>query len=188
MMYPIVISSMVALAVILERLYVFYKNPLPRERAIHEFTDSLRKRNVEKTEEMIQQWRGFMPQLVTGILSGSNRSEREKAASEHGEGFLFMLNERLEILSSLGSLVPIMGLLGTVFGMIEVFSKVARAGDAANISVLAGGIWQALVTTAVGMSVAIPVLLVYYYLSRRIDTTAFYLERYSNRIIDSMDG
>jgi biopolymer transport protein ExbB len=79
-----------------------------------------------------------------------------------------------------------MGLLGTVVGMIRVFSNVAAVGDVSDISVLAGGIWEALLTTAAGMAVAIPILLVYHWLSGKIDKVAFEMAHHGEEFIAAM--
>jgi hypothetical protein len=68
-------------------------------------------------------------------------------AALRGSDILFGLNKRLNVLAVLGSVLPLMGLLGTVLGMIKVFARVSEAGDAADIAMLAGGIWEALITT-----------------------------------------
>jgi len=89
------------------------------------------------------------------------------------------------MLSIAASVLPLMGLLGTVLGMIKVFSRVAQAGDAADISVLAGGIWEALLTTAAGMAIAIPVMLFYHFFKRSIEKIAHSMSQNGDKIIAS---
>ena len=121
--------------------------------------------------------------LFLSVLEEKDNNEMENAATIAGNDILFFLSKRLNTLSVLGSILPLMGLLGTVFGMIKVFSKVAQAGDAADITLLAGGIWEALITTAAGMAVAIPVVLVYHYFKRMIDWTAHAMQQKVSRLI-----
>ncbi|MFO7735321.1 MAG: MotA/TolQ/ExbB proton channel family protein, partial [bacterium] len=113
-------------------------------------------------------------------------NDSERAASNAGADIIFFMNRRLTVLSVLGSLLPLMGLLGTVIGMIKVFSRVAAAGDLTDIGILAGGIWEALITTAAGMSVAIPTLMIYHFLERRIEKTSHRMRQEGERIIEMM--
>lgn len=187
MMYPILLSSMIGLAIILERAYVFFSNPFPCDREMQELFTLLQEGKLEEARDKTATWKGFMSNLaITIIHKHENPEDAASRATSLGEKALFILGERLEVLSSLGTVVPLMGLLGTVFGMINVFSRVASAGDAANITVLADGIWQALITTAAGMSIAIPILLAYYFFTRKIDTMAFRIEQTSQELIHEL--
>ena len=152
MMYPILISSVIAFAVIIERIYIFFIRTkfLNREKISEMFllTESGRK---DKALEILEKEPSIFASLFISILKEKSISDMEEAALLTGEEILFYLKRRLSLLSVLGSILPLMGLLGTVLGMIKVFTKVANAGNAADISILAGGIWEALITTAAGM-------------------------------------
>ncbi|PHR84049.1 MAG: flagellar motor protein MotA [Colwellia sp.] len=79
------------------------------------------------------------------------------------------LNSYLRVLEVIAMIAPLLGLLGTVLGMIEAFKAMEAAGSQVNPAILSGGIWQALLTTAVGMAVAIPVSIVHSYLERKVE-------------------
>ncbi|MBK1872240.1 MULTISPECIES: MotA/TolQ/ExbB proton channel family protein [Marinobacter] len=96
-----------------------------------------------------------------GIL----REEVERVAT----GYLNDLRSFFRPLEMIGSLSPLLGLLGTVMGMIVAFQQMEAAGNQVDPSVLSGGIWQALLTTAVGLSVAIPVVAVHSWLERKVE-------------------
>jgi biopolymer transport protein ExbB len=83
---------------------------------------------------------------------------------------------RLPVLASIAALAPLLGLFGTVLGMIEVFQKLAALGGRADVALLSGGIWVALLTTAFGLLVAIPSLLAHHYFSRLVTGRSDYME------------
>ncbi len=169
MMYPIMLSSVIALAVFIERLFVFASVKLPKKEISDEFLSSLEKEGVKGGISFISSWKGAFKDFLAAVLNEKSEESCEKAASSAGDDILFNLNRRLDFLSMLGSVTPLMGLLGTVIGMIKVFSRVAAAGEMSDISILAGGIWEALLTTAAGLAVAIPILFAHNYLERKLD-------------------
>jgi biopolymer transport protein ExbB len=75
----------------------------------------------------------------------------------------------MQLLATLGNIAPLLGLLGTVIGMIKAFMVIQEMGGKVNASVLAGGIWEAMLTTAVGLAVALPAMLAHGYLSAQVD-------------------
>ncbi|MBR4531930.1 MotA/TolQ/ExbB proton channel family protein [bacterium] len=169
MMYPIMLSSVIAFAVFIERLFVFASVKLPKKEISDEFLSSLEKDGVKGGISFISSWKGAFKDFLAAVLNEKSEESCEKAASSAGDDILFNLNRRLDFLSMLGSVTPLMGLLGTVIGMIKVFSRVAAAGEMSDISILAGGIWEALLTTAAGLAVAIPILFAHNYLERKLD-------------------
>ena len=82
----------------------------------------------------------------------------------------------------IASLSPLLGLLGTVLGMIEAFQQMEAAGSQVDPSILSGGIWQALLTTAVGLAVAIPVVIMHGFFERKCDRIAFLLDDALTRV------
>ena len=104
---------------------------------------------------------------------------------EHlGSQLLEEMEKRLSVLSVTGQLAPLLGLLGTVIGMIRAFMKVQELGGRVNASSLAGGIWEALLTTAFGLSIAIPSLLFYYYFESKVDAYERKLHRIGHMLIN----
>ena len=97
------------------------------------------------------------------------------------------LQRYLTSLGIIASIAPLLGLLGTVVGMIEVFTALMIEG-AGNAKALAGGIGEALITTAAGLSVAIPALMFHRYFLRRVDDLAFEMEQEAARFADILDG
>lgn len=100
-----------------------------------------------------------------GASSELAREEAQTGAEDHAEN----LRSHLRILEIIATLSPLLGLFGTVLGMIEAFQQMEAAGSRVDPSVLSGGIWQALLTTAVGLGVAIPATAVFTWLDRRVE-------------------
>jgi len=184
MMYPIIISSIIALAVIFDRAYIFFikTKSIPKD-SMDQMFDLVKKGKKSDAETIIESDPSVFSVLFLSIFRQNNPEDMEIAAVSAGDRILFSLSQRLSILSVIGSVVPLMGLLGTVLGMIKVFARVAHAGDAADITVLAGGIWEALITTAAGMAVAIPVMLIHHYFSRNIQKAAHSMQQDATMLI-----
>lgn len=110
------------------------------------------------------QWRDYGYEAVNRAIedAGSREADRMKRS--------------LRGLSTIATICPLLGLLGTVFGMIDAFQKTSTSGGAAKTADLATGIYEALVTTAAGLVIAIPVLLVFQYLSSRVDGLIDYVD------------
>ena len=94
------------------------------------------------------------------------------------------MDKNLRGLAVIGNIAPLLGLLGTVTGMIRAFMKIQRLGGIVDASVLAGGIWEALITTAAGLSVAIPTLVAYHYFEGRIDNIASQIKDVASELLE----
>ena len=184
MMYPLLVTSIVALAVILERTYAILirTNAIDRE-SLRQLFALIRSDKYDDAKALLDQHPNSFTPVFVAILDEPDEAHQEKVAGYAGDELLFGLQRRLSILSAIGTLAPLMGLLGTVLGMIEVFAEVAALGETGDASVLAGGIWEALLTTATGMSIAIPALIVYHYLQRNIAELAHKLRHAAGTLI-----
>jgi biopolymer transport protein ExbB len=184
MMYPILLSSIIALGVIIERFYVvFLQAPLPNQDKVNEVFELSKLGKIEDASRIMNNEGKTTVTLLCAVLSESDEAHQEKAATLAGNEILFHLRTRLSILSAIGTTAPLMGLLGTVFGMINVFSDVSAMQGGTDATMLASGIWTALLTTAAGMSVAIPCVLTYHYLERKIQNIAHRMEYDGNKLI-----
>lgn len=184
MMYPILLSSVIATAVIIDRVYIFFiKTKFLEREKITEMFSLAEEGSWEKALLLMQNEKSIFADLFISVLKENSEHDMEEAALLSGDNILFYLKRRLYLLSVLGSALPLMGLLGTVLGMIKVFNKVANAGNAADISILAGGIWEALITTAAGMIIAIPVILTYHFFNRTIEKISHAMQQKVSRLI-----
>mgnify|MGYP006428453309 CR=1 FL=1 len=113
-----------------------------------------------------------LAQALRGQHQGLTEARVREEVMRYGSDVLFQLRCGLRPLEVIGSLAPLLGLLGTVLGMIEAFQQLETAGNSVSPALLAGGIWEALLTTAVGLCVAIPVVALLNCLERQIDHLA----------------
>lgn len=118
---------------------------------------------------------------------GATADEIEALATRIGNEEIERMHRRIRFLEVTAVVSPLLGLLGTVLGMIESFQQLQLAGSAANASVLAGGIWQALTTTAAGLIVAIPATLAAHLLTARIDRARHMIEDAVARLTEPAD-
>ncbi|MBI4718320.1 MAG: MotA/TolQ/ExbB proton channel family protein [Planctomycetes bacterium] len=173
-MIPIGICSLVALAVIVERLV-----SLRRRRVIGDdllaglrrvFDDQVSNR-AAALEYCRTSGTAMAAVLAAGLKKlGSTREVLEKYMAEAAEREVLALRTHLRLLSVITSIAPLLGLLGTIFGMITAFQTVAASGEAlGKTELLAKGIYEAMITTAAGLMVAIPTLACYHWISARID-------------------
>jgi biopolymer transport protein ExbB len=184
-MIPILALSIVALAIIVERLVV-----LRRSRVMPPaFLASLPAR-LDDPDAALSACKAD-PSPVAEILATviRRRSEPtpllEKHVSDAGERQLVRLRHRMRLLSSLPQISTMLGLLGTIFGMIRTFRAIAASGEAlGKTEMLAKGIHEAWVATASGLLVAIPVMIAYYMLQGRIDQVTAELDRVVQDFVD----
>ena len=157
----LLVLSLVALTVILVKLWQLFPYGLGSERAIDMVLAAWSSGDQKGALQQVSGSRrpvfrvlaAAMGGLSTGASEARVREESLRVASEELEGQF----RYLRILEVIASLSPLLGLFGTVLGMIEAFQALETAGQQANPAVLSGGIWQALLTTAAGLAVAIPV-------------------------------
>lgn len=174
MMIPIGLCSLLALTVIVERLVT-----LRRSKVIPpDFLSGLEpvmENNGDGYQHALEYCRRDASPIANvfaaGIRSlGASVEVVEKHIEQAGEREVFKLRRYLRTLAVIASIAPLLGLLGTIFGMIDAFQTVAASGEAlGRTESLAKGIYQAMITTAAGLVVAIPVLIGYHWLSSRID-------------------
>jgi biopolymer transport protein ExbB len=127
----------------------------------------------------------FARVLEAGLRrGGSDRYVIQEAMESEGERGATALWQRISYLNNIGAIAPLMGLLGTVWGMIRAFSGIAFENSAAKGLVMAEGVAQAMITTACGLMLAIPALLVYYYLRGRVIKIVAEVEAEASEIIE----
>lgn len=118
----------------------------------------------------------ILHRAMAALLNGRSRSQIEPDLEWRGNAEIAQMRRQISLLELIAMISPLLGLLGTVLGMIQSFQELSAAEGAANASLLAGGIWQALLTTAVGLFVAIPAAVAANMLSARVDRAAEQIE------------
>lgn len=184
-MLPILIASMVAMAIIGERWVSLRPTTIAPSALLEQVTSCLQRQQMDSRR--LRELRLSSPlgrifaATIVNYHQGSDvaRERAEESASYE----VHELERYMDVLANIATVTPLMGLLGTVIGMIKVFSEIMLSGSGQS-SLLAGGISEALVTTAAGLMVAIPVLICHRYLQRRIDDAVIEMERSSQRLLD----
>ena len=189
LMVPILLCSVLALAISAERLWSLQRARITPKDLLAEVWGSLK--NREPDPQKIRELRASSPlgQVFAAGLSNARRGRdimkesMEEAAGQGGHD----LERYLTALGIIASIAPLLGLLGTVVGMIQVFKALLLEG-AGNANVLAGGISQALITTAAGLSVAIPAMIFHRFFLRRVDELMVSMETEASKLVDIMHG
>lgn len=187
-LWMLLLLSVAALAIILVKLWQFSR---------------LKLNASEPTEQALRSWYQHDPKQALAVLQGSRQPTAQllvrtlqglampsvdvgllrEELTRFASAQLEKLRAWLRALEVIAALSPLLGLLGTVLGMIEAFRQLELAGSQVDPAILSGGIWQALLTTAAGLSVAIPVVLVHSWLERRVERCGHQMEDAVTRVL-----
>jgi biopolymer transport protein ExbB len=185
LMYPIALCSVVALGIFFERLLFLRRSRvMPRDFLI-EAEDLLTRGKVPETITLCRQDDSSIAHIVqvAAINSHERREVIKERIEEVGRRETAALESYINVIGSIAGIAPLLGLLGTVSGMIKSFNIISLQG-VADPSSLAGGISEALITTAAGLVVAIPALVMYRYLMNKADSLILEMEEGSLRMLD----
>ena len=182
MMIPIGLCSFVALTVIVERLISLRRSNVMPRGFVEGLKEVLNAKAGDKQAAIAYCSESGSPVanvFAAGIKKLDHSTEIvESRIQEAGEREALKLRKFLRALSVIASVTPLMGLLGTIFGMIKAFQTVATSADAlGKTEMLAGGIYEAMITTAAGLLVAIPVLICFHVISAKIDRLVMDIDR-----------
>jgi biopolymer transport protein ExbB len=189
LMIPIALCSIIALAIFLERLWSLRRSRvIPRDFLI-EIEDLIRREKIPEAITRCRKDNSSMANIiVAGIRNFGKRREIVKEGIEEiGRREASTLERYINVVGTIAAISPLLGLLGTVFGMIKAFNVISIQG-VGNPSSLAGGISEALITTAAGLVVAIPTFVLYRYLANKADALIVEMEEHSIRMVDLLKG
>lgn len=189
LMIPIALCSIIALAIFLERLWSLRRSRvIPRDFLI-EIEDLIRREKIPEAITRCRKDNSSMANIiVAGIRNFGKRREIVKESIEEiGRREAAILERYINVVGTIAAIAPLLGLLGTVFGMIKAFDVISIQG-VGNPSTLAGGISEALITTAAGLVVAIPTFVLYRYLANKADALIVEMEEHSIRMVDLLKG
>ncbi len=188
-MVPIVACSILALAIILERFWTLRVSRIAPPGTINELWRWIKKKELNGRKLKALQASSPMGRvLASGLMNAKHGREIMKESIEHEASQVIHELERfLNPLGTVATITPLLGLLGTVVGMIKVFAEIQLAG-VGNAGNLAGGISEALVTTAAGLSVAIPALICHRYFIRRVDELVVNMEQEAIKLVEVVHG
>ncbi|MBT3092988.1 MAG: MotA/TolQ/ExbB proton channel family protein [Candidatus Thiodiazotropha sp. (ex Lucina pensylvanica)] len=189
LMLPIIACSIVALGIVLERLWSLQRKRVMPEYLMRQILqlhkdDKLNLADLDKLKDSSP----LGKILAAGLINRDYSKEVMKESIEEvGRQVVHELERYLNTLGTIASISPLLGLLGTVIGMIKVFSVIVTAG-VGDPGVLAGGISEALITTAAGLSVAIPSLMFHRYFSGLIDRFVIGMEEQALKLVEVIHG
>ncbi|GAB1535073.1 MotA/TolQ/ExbB proton channel family protein [Geovibrio sp. ADMFC3] len=185
LMYPILLLSMISLGIFLERLYALRKERYMPKLFLDKLFEALGKKDIEAARTISGADGSSVAKIASGILNNLDLpiSRLMEATEESGRYEARRLEKYLPTLQTVASVSPLLGLLGTVFGMIKTFIVISSQG-VGDAQALAGGISEALITTAAGLSVAIPTMIFYYIVRHRSDRVSLELEQATSKIIN----
>jgi biopolymer transport protein ExbB len=188
-MYPIILCSILALAVMLERLYHLHRAKIDTKDFMTKIAASLKRNKIMEAIDMCNSTPGPIAQIMkAGILKHDRpRSEIREAIEDAGLHEVPRLEKNLAVLATIAHIAPLLGLLGTVTGMVRCFQVIeekATTLNPVNPGDLAGGIWEALITTVAGLVVAIPTFVAYNYLVSRVDGFVLDMEKSATDLLN----
>lgn len=189
LMVPIVLCSIVAMAIIAERFWTLQKKRIAPGNLVVQTWQWVRAGHV--TEERLRALRSGSPLgriLAAGLINrNQDREVMKESIEEVGRQVVHELERYLNTLGTIASITPLLGLLGTVIGMIKVFAVITTQG-VGDPEVLAGGISEALITTAAGLCTAIPSLLFYRFFRGRVDELVLMMEHEALKMVEVLHG
>ena len=181
MIYPLALSSVLALAIIIERLLTLRRKNI----IIPEIVDVVEQFNsfndMELARKMCSRHNGPLPNIVMTSLDNSDldKDELKELLEDQGRQEVNRLEKGLGILETVAAVAPLLGLVGTVLGMIKVFGVIKEQG-VGRAAALSGGISEALLTTVIGLFIGIPALVFYNYFSHKAEKYTLEIEKYSS--------
>jgi biopolymer transport protein ExbB len=188
LMYPIVLCSVFALGIFLERLWTYVRVRREFRELAHQVEPLVAKHRHDEAVAISHKAGPPLAQVFLAAFraAGRSRDQIKAVVEETGRRESAPLQRFLGLLGTIATISPLLGLLGTVLGMIRAFNVIASQGMGTPAT-LGGGISEALITTAAGMTVAIPVILAHRYLTSRLDQLIIEMEDYSLRLVDLLE-
>jgi len=185
LMWPIIACSVVAVAIVLERLWTLQEKRVLPVSVANQVMELMQRDQIDvKQIQEVHQGSPFGQVLAAGLAyRNAPRDVLKEVVEDTGRHVVHELERYLGTLGTIAAISPLLGLLGTVSGMIRSFTAITTDG-VPNPAVLAGGISEALVATAAGLTVAIPSLIAYRYLRGRIEGLVVRIEKESMRFIE----
>ena len=187
LMLPILLCSIVAIAIVIERFWTLSATRISPKYVVAQVWTWLKNNQLDSTK--LRELRLSSPLgqiLAAGLLSSKNgRTAMNESIEQTAAQVVHDMERYLNTLGTIAAITPLHGLLGTVVGMIRVFSEIMLQGTG-NANALAGGISEALITTAAGLTVAIPTYMFHRHFTRKVDSLVLSLEQESTKLVDAI--
>lgn len=187
LMWPILLCSLIVIGVSLERFWTLNPAKIAPKTLLAQVWSWIKNNQVDAAKLRELKQSSPLGQILAAGLSNSRhgRDVMKDSIQEAANQVVHELERYVNVLGTISTLAPLLGLLGTVFGMIELFSTIMLHGSG-NTASLAGGISVALYTTAFGLVVAIPATICYRFFQRRIDTIVVTMEDEAIKLVDAL--
>ena len=188
-MLPIILCSIAAAAICIERYLGLNPDKVAPKHLLAQVWGWIKNNQLDAAKLRELKSSSQLGKILAAGLSNSRhgRDVMKESIQEAASHVIHDLERYLNTLGTIAAIAPLLGLLGTVIGMIKVFTAIMLQGTG-NAGVLAGGISEALITTASGLSVAIPALIMHRYYLRRIDSIVITLEQETIKLVDVLHG
>jgi len=183
--WPIIACSIIALAAIFERFITLQSKKLCPSDFLIELEELIKQNRIVDAKTLCKKNKSLIAQIISPVLEkqGHTREEIKTLLDEHAGRELEIINRPLQILNTIAGVGPLLGLLGTVSGIIKIF-KVVAEGTVSNPALLSAGIGEALYTTAAGLIVAIPAYIAFKYFQSRAKVLALTMEEQAYQIME----
>jgi biopolymer transport protein ExbB len=187
LMAPIILCAIIAMGIILERFWTLQQKRVIPEDLTAKVWGWVKKDALDQHQiQTLHQGSPLGQILAAGLINRNREREVMKDSIEDtGRHVVHELERYLDTLGTVAAITPLLGLLGTVIGMIKVFAAITTHG-VGNPTVLAGGIAEALITTAAGLTVAIPSLIGYRYYRSRVDALVVNMEKEAIKLVEAL--
>jgi biopolymer transport protein ExbB len=185
LMWLIAFLGLIALVTFLEKFFHFHRAQINAGDFVSGIRNALQRGNVIEAIALCDETPGPVAQVVKAGISNCDRSREDirEAIENSARTEIARLERRLVVIATVAQIAPLIGFLGTVLGMIQMF-KVIQEAQLPSPGQLAGGVWQALYTTAGGLVIAVPAYIAYNYLVSRVQNLVLDMERAGNEIIN----
>ncbi|NWG86982.1 MAG: MotA/TolQ/ExbB proton channel family protein [Hydrogenophilaceae bacterium] len=186
--WPLIIASIIALAIIFERFYTLRRNQIVPPQLLEQTLETLRRQGVTPEVQRVLTENSPMGRIFAAGLKnlGSSRDVMKESLEEAGRAVAHDLERYLTSLGTIAAVAPLLGLLGTVVGMVEIFGSQSPTGS--NPAVLAHGISVALYNTAFGLIVAIPSLIFHRFFRGKVEALLVEMEQEAIKLVEIVHG
>jgi biopolymer transport protein ExbB len=189
MMVPIIIASIIAIAIIVERFWTLQRDRVLPKELFEKVWQWVESEQLQDKHVLALQQNSPLGKVLAAGLANRHRPREvmREAIEDAGRHVIHELERFLSALGTIAGIAPLLGLLGTVFGMIRTFNSITTTGIG-NPATLASGIAEALVATAAGLTVAIPSLICFRLLRRRVDGLVVEMEKEAIKLVQAVEN
>jgi len=186
-MIPLLLCSIIGLMIVIEKIFSLRRDKILIPEIISVVESINSNQDIKLATTICQKNKGPLANIIlTGLQNQSlSMNEIKEIINDEGRQQVRILERGLSILETVAGVAPLLGLLGTVLGMIKVFNVISTQGTG-QASLLAGGISEALITTATGLFIGIPMLVAYNYFTSRAENFIMDIEKYSTRLLQKI--